>query len=888
MLELPTGTVTFLFTDIEGSTRLLQELGTESYAHLQDRHAAIMRAAIESGHGVEIRTEGDAFFAVFATPGGALDAAIAAQRALAPDAGTDGRSIRVRIGLHTGEGILGGDDYVGIDVHRAARIAATGHGGQIVLSDATRGLVAHSLADGITIRDLGLHRLKDLDHPQHLHDVVIDDLEANFPPLRSIEARRTNLPPPRTSFVGRDREITEIAELVRTHRLLTLTGPGGTGKTRLALQVAAGQLDRFADGVSFVDLSTVTDPDLVLPEIARVLGAREVPGRDPADAVHDHLRERELLLVLDNLEQLVASAAVVGALLDAAPGLSVLATSRISLRLAGEREYRVDPLDAPEPDRPLDAERLSTYGSVRLFADRAAAVRPGFSVTAETAPAIARIVARLDGLPLALELAASRMRILSPSDLAERLDHALAVLTDGPRDAPERQRTLRGAIRWGDDLLEPNEQRLFARLSVFSGGWILGAAEAVCGPDLAVLDGMSALVNASLVRQSELEHGELRFSMLETIREFATERLDASDERDTIHRRHGQRFLELAEEAEPHLTGEHQMHWLAILEREHDNVRIALDRAERSGDARDVDTGLRSAAAIWRFWQQRGHLREGRARLERLLALDDVQPRGAARARALGALGGVAYWQTDFEPAHAAYEEAVDIAREIEDPQLLSWSLFNLSFMPMMLEDDVGAAMVLIRESLATALDEDLALRAQIWTAIGFFHHFLRELPAAIAAMERGIAMHREVGERLALCESLVGLAAAELALDHGEAARTRLAEATRIAAESPGPIVVANVVLPNAVLANLEGDPRRAAQLVGAWAYFEEDLNIHFPPVAMSLYGDPGSEARAALGDAAFEQAHAEGFAMTLGEIVDLVTDLADRSDPERDGTGG
>jgi predicted ATPase/class 3 adenylate cyclase len=874
MPDLPTGTVTFLFTDIEGSTRMLQELGGAAYGGIQDQHAAIMRTAVELGDGVEIRTEGDSFFVAFPTPTGALQAAVAAQRELASFPWTNDGPVRVRMGLHTGDGILGGDDYLGIDVNRAARIAAAGHGGQVLLSEATKALVEGTLPDGVVIRDLGLHRLKDIERPEHLHDVVIDGLPAAFPPLRSLDVRKTNLPPLRTSFVGRARESAEIAELLRTTRLLTLTGPGGTGKTRLALKAAAEQLGRFIDGAYFVDLSAVTESAFVVPEIAGVLGVRQTPGRELTEALHDRVRERTLLLVLDNLEQLVEASFIVGDLLDAAEGVTVLATSRIALRLSGEQEYRVEPLALPDQSQRTAADRLSECESVRLFLERAAAVQPGFRITDRWAPAIAEIVVRLDGLPLALELAASRLRLLNPVALAQRLERRLPLLTGGPRDAPERQRTLEGAIRWSHEILEADEQRLFARLSIFAGGWTVEAAEAVCGTDLDVLTCLGTLVDDSLVRRTELLDGELRFGMLETIREYAADRLAASDPDDdrAVRRRHAAFFRDLAEQAEPHLTGEEQTRWLTILEREHDNVRTALDLAERAQDPDDVATGLRTAAAIWRFWQQRGHLPEGRARLERLLVLPAAQRRDAVRARASGALGSIAYWLADHGAVQAGYEEAVGIAREIGEPRLLSQALFDLSFVPI-LRKDLDASEAILREGLAVSDGSDPSIEAQIWTGLGFVKLFRGDLPGALEPIERSIELHRALGARMAVCESLVALVGLEMSSGNPEAARARLNEAIGIVADSNSPFVVATVVIPCALLANIEDRHRRAARLVGAWERLVEDFEVHFPEIGLNHYGDPAGDARAALGDEAFESARAEGFAMSVDQIIELVT---------------
>ncbi|MBA3690097.1 MAG: adenylate/guanylate cyclase domain-containing protein [Actinobacteria bacterium] len=371
MPQLPTGIVTFLFTDIEGSTRLMQELGRDAYARVQDEQAAIMRGAIAQGNGTEIRTEGDSFFVVFATPADGVQACVAAQRELEANAWPQDGAIRVRMGLHTGEGMHGGDDYLGIEVNRAARIAALGHGGQILLSEATVALVANALPDGVALRDLGRHRLKDFDHRERLHEVAIDGLPTEFPALRSADARRTNLPAQRTSFVGREREVAEIGELLAGARLLTITGPGGTGKTRLALEVAAAQTERFPDGVFLVDLGAVTEPALVTPAIAGVLGVREQPGERLDETVFHHVGELQLLLVLDNLEQLLEAGPAVSGLLEHGPAVRVLATSRIPLRLTGEHEYRLDPLPLPDAEAHADPDALAACESVRMFVERA-------------------------------------------------------------------------------------------------------------------------------------------------------------------------------------------------------------------------------------------------------------------------------------------------------------------------------------------------------------------------------------------------------------------------------------------------------------------------------------------------------------------------------------
>jgi predicted ATPase/class 3 adenylate cyclase len=694
MTDLPTGTVTFLFTDIEGSTRLLQELGNR-YGAIQDRHQDILRRAIGAEDGVEIRTEGDSFFVVFRTPAQAIRAAVSAQRELAEADWPHGQPLLVRMGMHSGEGELGGGDYIGIDVNLAARIAAAGHGGQILLSDATKTLVEHSLPQGVTVRELGSHSLKDIEHPERIHDLVISGLSMDFPPIRTLHGGPAAFPTPRTSFVGRARELEEVTGLLRRSRLVTLTGPGGTGKTRLALGVAAEELARFRDGAFVVDLSAVTDPSVVPSKIATTLGIREDPTRDRLKTLSDHLRVRETLLVLDNFEQVIEATEVVGRLLDAAQGLRVLATSRVPLRLSGEHEYRVEPLPLPDPRSRGALEALGKCESVMLFVDRAAAVRRDFRLTEHNSAAIAGIVDRVDGLPLAIELAASRVRALSPGDLLARLEHRLPVLATGPRDLPARQRTLRDAIAWSHDLLNDDEQRLFARLAVFSAGFTLKSAEAVCGSglDLDVMEGIEALVDHSLLQHEERK-GRLRYRMLETIREFGAEHLQASGEAEEVRRRHAWHMLQMAEAAEPELLRKDRTR-LDRLEEEHDNIRAALGWSIEGGD---VETGLRLAGALWRFWQLRSHLAEGLAWTERLLSLPAAAGRTMARARALSSLGSLAYWMQDAERVRPSYEESLAISREVGDIQGQAEGTYNLAFVHL-LDGDGRTAEELFEEA---------------------------------------------------------------------------------------------------------------------------------------------------------------------------------------------
>ncbi len=523
--EYPTGVVTFLFTDVEGSTRLLERLG-DRYGAVRDGHDRILQSAIADNGGRVVDTAGDGLFAVFPSPRQAVSAAARAQRELAGAHWPDGIALRVRMGVHTGEGVVDGSGYVGLDVHRAARISAAGHGGQVLVSEATRALVADALPEGASLEDLGVHRLRDLTRSERLYQLTVDGLDHGFPPLRTEDARPGNLPTRLTGFVGRADQVGEVRELIRENRLVTLTGPGGTGKTRLALHVADGLAPSFADGAFFVDLSSVRDPALVPAAVIAALSLAEPSGRPATDVLSTYLERRNLLLVLDNLEQVTDAGAFVEELLGSAPGVRVLGTSRVPMHLYGEQEYAVPPLTLPREGQ-LDPDELGRSEAVELFVQRASAVKAGFRLTEENAGTVAEIVARLDGLPLAIELAASRVKLLPPRQLLPRLERRLALLTSSGRSFPERQRTLRATLDWSHDLLPEPERRLFRRLAVFAGGADLGAVEAVANPNAELgdtLELLATLVDDNLVRSLDDDGGEPRFGMLETIREYGMDR----------------------------------------------------------------------------------------------------------------------------------------------------------------------------------------------------------------------------------------------------------------------------------------------------------------------------------------------------------------------------
>jgi predicted ATPase/class 3 adenylate cyclase len=693
--SLPTGTVTFLFTDIEGSTTLLQRLG-DRYAQILADQRRLLRAAFQSLGGHEVSAEGDASFVAFPRAKDAVEAAVAAQKAIASHAWPEGAQVRVRMGLHTGEPLSTDMGYIGMDVHQASRICSAGHGGQILISDATQALVANDLPEGVSLRDLGEHRLKDLAHRHRLFQVTAADLPADFPPLKSLNVLPNNLPLQLTSFIGRRREIVEINTTLATARLLTLTGAGGSGKTRLALQVGADLLEQYPDGVWLVELATLADPALVPQTVATALRVHEQPGRALIETLVDSLRPKTLLLLLDNCEHLLAACAgLAHALLRTCPNLRILATSREGLGIAGETLYPVPTLPFPNPELLPSMEHLVQYESVRLFTERAMVVLATFNITPQNAKSVALICSQLDGIPLAIELAAVRVKTLAVAQILSRLGDRFRLLTGGTRSAPLRHQTLQAAMDWSYDLLREKERAVLRRLAVFAGGCTLETAEAVCAGNgietSEILDLLTQLVDKSLVIV-DAQHGEARYRLLETVRQYGKGKLVEAGEDIEMQRQHRTLFLALAEQAEPHLRSTDEAAWLERLEVEHDNFRAALEWALNDGEAR-----LRLAGVLGRFWDVRGYLSEGRRRLEGALSGSDTA--SSARAKALHWAGMLAMDQGDDARARALLEDSVAIYRELRETPGMALSLRTLGYVAYY-QNDYSRAVELAEDSL--------------------------------------------------------------------------------------------------------------------------------------------------------------------------------------------
>jgi predicted ATPase/class 3 adenylate cyclase/Tfp pilus assembly protein PilF len=910
MSSLPLGTVTFLFTDIEGSTRLLQRLG-DKYATLIAEHDRLLRDVWQTHNGRVVGTQGDSFFVAFGSAIDGVNAAVQAQRALALHPWIEGVKVRVRMGLHTGEPqIRASENYVGIDVHRAARIAAAAHGGQVLISQMTLDLVRNELPESVTWWDLGEHRLKDLRQPKHLYQLVIAGMPSEFPPLKSLDAFPNNLPVQSTSFVGRAKEVAEVRQLLSEGRLVTLTGPGGTGKTRLALHVASEMLKDF-HGVFFVALAPITDPGLVASTMAQALHISETPGRSIFDSLKEYLQSKSFLLVLDNFEQVISAAPLVSELLEVCPGLKILVTSREGLRVSGEHEYPVPPLALPDPVQLPSPESFSQFAAVDLFIQRARAVKPDFQVTTETAPAVAEICYRLDGLPLAIELAAARIKLLPPPAMLKRLDvsqHSrLEFLTGGGRDRPARQQTLRDAIAWSYDLLEADEQKLFRQLSVFVGGCTLEAAEMVAGGQtepISMLDRLGSLLDKSLLFDVEDRNAKARFGMLGMLREFGLEQLEAKGEGENIRLRHANFFLALAEQAE---ASAEQVEWMDRMEREHDNLRAALEWSKAAKETGELC--VRLAGALGHFWEVRGHFSEGRERLSAVLSAETAQGQTAGHAKLLARAAELAYRQSDYPATISFAKESLAIYRKIEDKQGIASALVKLGNAATEtgnyrtaskdleealsiwreVDDKHGMARALIslgwaalrsgNHALANGrLEEALAFSRELGDArsMGFELSGLGEVALrqgdysrARQLMEESLELRRQLGNKWGVGVSLGMLGWVAMRERDWDRATERLAESLEVRQEIGDKGGSAWCLERLAGVAMAQGHAEKAVRLFGAAAALRASIGSVIDPADQAKYERNRNSLRAKLGRERFKAVWEDGFALTLEQAV-------------------
>ena len=760
---LPAGTVTFLFTDIEGSTTLWEQMPQAMKASLAQHHA-ILHKAVSDNCGVVYKIIGDSFQAAFPVTADALLAAVQAQRGLAAETWGETGPLRVRMGLHTGLAIPLENDYdTTHTLNRVARVMSAGHGGQVLLSQETAELVRRELTEGVSLRDLGEHRMKGLAIPEHLYQVLIPGLRQDFPPLATQAEHPHNLPPQLTSFVVREKDTAAVSGLLRRPgvRLVTLTGPGGVGKSRLSIQVGREVLGDFRDGVFFVPLASIQAPDLVPQVILQALGLKEEGRVLPQELVKQALSAKQALLIMDNFEHLLPAASLVGELLAALPGLRVFASSRSPLHLHGEHEYGLNPLSIPSAgDEPLAS--VSAFEATRLFIERAQAAKADFQPTRQNAQAIIEICQRLDGIPLAIELATARVKVLPPQALLERLSSRLALLTGGARDLPARQQTLRNAIDWSYKLLDEGEKALFARLSIFPGGATLESAEAVCDlsdcsprAGMTILDTLASLVDKSLLRLEEGLSGVPRYSMLQTVREYALEHLSASQDVSALRSMFVEYFLSVVNQAEAHYYQEDSVDWLKRLSDEQDNLRMALEWC-LEGEAVDRQIqrqGAEIAGKLWLFWYYQGRLNEGVRWVE--LALQRVPESGRFRANALIGAGTLLFQKGEYQKAASMMKEGLDIMQYLEDPLGLAEALHIYGHITLD-QGKLDQADQLFQESLEIFRElDDTGHIVTLVGDLGFIAYFRGDTQAARQFYEECIAQSQENNLKDNLAQSL-------------------------------------------------------------------------------------------------------------------------------------
>ena len=869
--DLPTGTVTLLLTDIEGSTKLWTDRPRAMFQAVS-RHHTIIGNAVKRHNGKMPRDqgEGDSIFAAFPRASDAVAAALEIQLALHDEPWPEGVALRVRIALHTGEPRLAEDNYYGQAVSRCARVRGLANGGQTLLSSATMELVRDDLPAGASGRDLGAHRLKDFPRPETVFQLTHPDLPDNFPPLHSDEARSDNLPLQLTTFVGREREITEISELLSSIRLVTLVGPGGCGKTRLAIEVGRQLLGEFEDGVHLVTLASLGDSSLVVSRIAQSVGLQESAGEAPFEGLANFLRDKNMLLILDNFEGVIGAAALISELLAECPDIKVLATTRASLRISSEHEFQVPPLELPELDYLPDIAELARHSAVELFVERAQAIKADFALTNANARIIAEICHRLDGLPLAIELAAVRVKLLPPAVLLDRLSSRLDLLTGGPRDLPARQQTLRNAIDWDYTLLEPAEQTLFRRLAVCRGGLSLDAAAAVAaaagqvGIDL--FDGLDSLVGKSLLRQMPSLENEPRFGMLQTIREYALDVLDGTDESDVTRQAHATFYLGLAEKASEQLRGPDQVRWLEALEFDHDNLQDALEWSKQNDDWGVL---LRLTAAMSYFWSIRGYVSEGRMwtkiALERTKGVISLH-----RARVLAGGAMLARARVDYAEARRLLEECIEAQRQLGDEAGVAFSIKDLGNLEVD-QGNIEGAEKLYSESLAEwrRLGEQEGI-AQTLNNLGFIAQIQGDQAKAMKLLEESLVLFRQLRDKQGIARALMNIAVSTRELGDNERAVRLSRESLVLWRQLGDKWDVADCLEDLAGELHELGLHHQSAVIYGGAEALRWAIGAPRPPVEQESYERRVDTVHEALGDAGFSEAWARGSAMRMEEIID------------------
>jgi predicted ATPase/class 3 adenylate cyclase len=875
MAGQPTGTVTFLFTDIEGSTKLARE-HSGTWELLRARHHHILQSAIQAHNGYIFQIIGDAFCAAFPTAGDAIRAAIEAQMNF--HAENWGESpIKVRMGIHTGKAeIQENGEYHGyLAMSRIQRLMSAGHGGQVLISKATEELLLEDVPENVTLLDMGERRLKDLIRPEHIYQLVIPELPAEFPPLKTLDAYRHNLPTQLTSFIGRRKEMEQIGQILRDHRLVTLTGAGGSGKTRLSLQVAANLIEQFPDGAWFVELAPVSDAELIPRTILSAFGVIEHQARSVLEILIDYLHEKRLLLILDNCEHLIeACAKLANTFLSQTQTLKILATSREALGVPGEVNWQVPSLSLPDVEHLPDIGQLTQYEAIQLFIERATLVQPNFTVRNDNAAFVAQICSRLDGIPLAVELAASRVKALSVDQISRRLDDRFRLLTGGARTALPRQQTLRATIDWSYDLLSEYERALFRRLAVFSGGWTLEAAEQVgtaTGSEWDTLDLLARLVDKSLVNMYE-SAGETRYRMLETTRQYALEKLVESGEDQTDYNHHLAYFLQLAENAESQLIGPDQTEWLNRLESEHDNFRSALGWSMQSGKK---DEALQIAGALGLFWLKHSHFSEGRKWFGDILK---SHPNASDRAKlkAWRWAGFMAFWQMDLVESRRIYTESLELEQALEDRWGIAFSLHMLANIAST-EGDVKTARELHKKSMVISREIDAVwVLALSEFSLGDIEYNQGNLALAEEFSNEGLRHFRQLGEKFGMGRVLSNLGYIMCAKEDFFAAKNIFLEALRLLKEL-GDKEGLTLIL-NGLAGIFQNDREQilSTRLQGVVIAMEWEIGMKLSLSAMEkgMFDSTAKALKEAMGEQAYQTEFEIGKTLSLEDALYLVAE--------------